>query len=182
MLAAVKPARFIRGYASEAQASDRIRLNFVVPHQASAGQRAATATRPYLSFAHSLLKSLPQAIYKNASVQQVNIDATSGSMGVLANHVPSIEQLKPGIVEVLENANTVKKYFVSGGFATINPDSSLNINAVEAFPLEEFSAEAVKAGLAEAQKAAASNASEEEKAAAKVEVEVYEALQAALSK
>jgi len=32
-------------------------------------------------------------------------------------------------------------FIVSGGFATMNPDSTLNINAVEAFPVEEFSAE-----------------------------------------
>jgi F-type H+-transporting ATPase subunit delta len=70
---------------------------------------------------------------------------------------------------------------VSGGFATINPDSTLNINAVEAFELDQFSPEAVKAGLAQAQKLAASG-SEEEKAAAKVEIEVYEALTTALAK
>ena len=63
----------------------------------------------------------------------------------------------------------------------MNPDSSLNINAIEAFPVEEFSAEAVRTGLAEAQRLANSSATEEEKVAAKVEVEVYEALQVALN-
>ncbi|KAG2179892.1 hypothetical protein INT43_003678 [Umbelopsis isabellina] len=156
--AAVKPMRMARFYASEAPAaavSDKLRLNFAVPHQ---------------------------AIYKNTEVQQVNLAATSGDMGVLANHVPTIEQLKPGVIEVLENASTTKKYFVSGGFATVNPDSSLNINAVEAFELSQFSPEAVKAGLAEAQRTASGSGSEEEKAAARVEVEVYEALTAALAK
>lgn len=71
---------------------------------------------------------------------------------------------------------------VSGGFATINPDSSLNINAVEASPLEDFSLERVQSSLAEAQRAAAGTGSEAEKAAAKVQVDVYEALQHALSK
>lgn len=52
-----------------------------------------------------------QAIYKNIEVQQVNLAATSGDMGVLAQHVPTIEQLKPGVIEVLENASTTKKYF-----------------------------------------------------------------------
>ena len=32
-------------------------------------------------------------------------------MGVLANHVPSIEQLKPGLVEVLEESGASKKFF-----------------------------------------------------------------------
>jgi F-type H+-transporting ATPase subunit delta len=31
-------------------------------------------------------------------------------MGVLANHVPSIEQLKPGLVEIVEDSGS-KQYF-----------------------------------------------------------------------
>ncbi|KAF9308100.1 delta subunit of the central stalk of mitochondrial F1F0 ATP synthase, atp16 [Podila horticola] len=148
---AVRPA-LARVYATEA-ASVGLRLTFAVPHQ---------------------------TIYKNVTVTQVNIAAVSGDMGILASHVPSIEQLRPGVVEVLE-ASGSKRFFVSGGFATMNPDSSLNINAIEAFPIEEFSAEAVRAGLAEAHRLASSGATEEDKIAAKVEVEVFEALQTALN-
>lgn len=42
---------------------------------------------------------------------QVNIAAESGEMGVLANHVPSIEQLKPGLVEVIEESGGSKQFF-----------------------------------------------------------------------
>ncbi|KAI8985890.1 F1 complex, delta/epsilon subunit of ATPase [Pilobolus umbonatus] len=152
--AAIKPTRLARFYASEA-ATDSLRLTFVAPHK---------------------------AIYKATDVQQVNLAATSGDMGILANHVPTIEQLNPGVVEVIESAELTKKFFVSGGFATINPDNSLNINAVEAVPLDEISLERVQTGLAEAQRLAASATTEEAKAAAKIEVEVYEALQSALTK
>ena len=41
----------------------------------------------------------------------MNIASTAGDMGILANHVPSIEQLKPGVIEILENSTTMKKYF-----------------------------------------------------------------------
>ncbi|KAL1921876.1 uncharacterized protein VTP21DRAFT_10518 [Calcarisporiella thermophila] len=154
--ATLRPAQYARRYATEAPASGKLRLNFVLPHE---------------------------TIFKNTEVQQVNIAATTGDMGVLANHVPSIEQLAPGVVEVIENIQGgSKKYFVSGGFAVINPDSTLNINAVEAFSLEDFSLEAVKSNLSEAQRLASAATTEEERAAAKVEVEVFEALQAALSK
>jgi len=37
--------------------------------------------------------------------------ATSGDMGILANHVPTIEQLNPGVVEVVETAELTKKFF-----------------------------------------------------------------------
>lgn len=32
-------------------------------------------------------------------------------MGVLASHVPSIEQLKPGLVEIIEEAGGSKQFF-----------------------------------------------------------------------
>lgn len=91
----------------------------------------------------------------------MNVPAESGEMGVLANHVPSIEQLKPGLIEVIEESGGSKQFFrtciclrllgpapidgygfpVSGGFAIVQPGSQLSINAVEGFPLEEFSSE-----------------------------------------
>jgi F0F1-type ATP synthase epsilon subunit len=46
----------------------------------------------------------------NPSVQ-VNIPAESGEMGILAQHVPSIEQLKPGLVEIIEEAGGSKQFF-----------------------------------------------------------------------
>ncbi|EPE07271.1 atp synthase delta mitochondrial [Ophiostoma piceae UAMH 11346] len=125
--------------------------------------------------------SLPhQSLYKSQDVVQVNIPAESGDMGVLANHVPSIEQLKPGLVEVIEESGSSKQFFLSGGFATVQPNSVLSINAVEAYPLEDFSAEAVKAQLAEAQKIANGSGSEQDIAEAKIEVEVLESIQAVL--
>lgn len=61
---------------------------------------------------------------------------------------------------------------VSGGFATVQPNSELSINAVEGFPLEEFSIDNVRSQLAEAQKIAGGSGSEQDIAEAKIEVEV----------
>ena len=96
-------------------------------------------------------------------------------MGVLANHIPSIEQLKPGLVEVIEEQGS-KQYFLSGGFAVVQPDNVLSINAVEGFPLEDFSADAVRSQVAEAQKIASGSGSEQDIAEAKIELEVSCAL------
>lgn len=60
---------------------------------------------------------------------------------------------------------------VSGGFAVVQPNSALSINAVEAYPLEDFSADAVRAQLAEAQKVANGSGSEQDIAEAKIELE-----------
>lgn len=61
---------------------------------------------------------------------------------------------------------------VSGGFAVVQPNSALSINAVEAYPLEDFSAEAVRAQISEAQKVASGSGSEQDIAEAKIELEV----------
>ncbi|PQE13215.1 ATP synthase subunit delta mitochondrial protein [Rutstroemia sp. NJR-2017a BBW] len=121
-----------------------------------------------------------KSIYKSQDVVQVNIPAESGEMGILANHVPSIEQLKPGLVEIIEESGGSKQFFLSGGFAVVQPNSSLSINAVEGFPLEDFSAEAVRSQIAEAQKIIGGSGSEQDIAEAKIELEVLESLQAVL--
>ncbi|GAB7345405.1 hypothetical protein MBLNU457_3744t1 [Dothideomycetes sp. NU457] len=148
---AFTPAIARRGYADVA--SDKIRLSLALPHR---------------------------AVYKSQDVVQVNIPAESGEMGVLANHVPSIEQLKPGLVEVIEEAGGSKQFFLSGGFAVVQPGSKMSINAVEGFPLEDFSAEAVRNQIAEAQKIAGGSGSEQDIAEAKIELEVLESLQSSM--
>lgn len=82
----------------------------------------------------------------------------------------------------------------------MHPNNKLTINAIEAAPLEDFSLEvtcmarcaqahmkltmiplqAVRANLQEAQKVLGGNGSEEDKAEARVEADVYESLQHAL--
>ena len=54
------------------------------------------------------------------------------------------------------------------------------MNAIEAFKLDQFSPEAIRQGLSEAQRVASSG-SAEEKAEAEIQVEVFTALQAAIS-
>ena len=59
----------------------------------------------------SELTTSQQSVYKSQDVVQVNIPAESGEMGVLANHVASIEQLKPGLIEVIEESGGSKQFF-----------------------------------------------------------------------
>ncbi|KAF5370897.1 hypothetical protein D9758_001830 [Tetrapyrgos nigripes] len=139
-----------RGYA---EVSDKIKLSMALPHQ---------------------------SIFNSTDVVQVNVSAATGDMGILANHVPSIEPLRPGVVEVIESSGS-KKWFVSGGFATVHPNNKLTINVVEAAPLEDFSPEAVRNNLQEALRVANGNGSEEVKLEARIEADVYESLQHALA-
>ncbi|KAI5810085.1 F1 complex, delta/epsilon subunit of ATPase [Peziza echinospora] len=145
--------RSVRTYADAAGAGDKIRLTLTLPHQ---------------------------SVYKASDAVQVNIPAESGDMGILAHHVPSIEQLRPGLIEVIEESGANKQFFISGGFAVVQPNSELSINAVEAYTVDNFSPEAIRANLAEAHKIANGSGSENDITEAKIEIEVLEALQAAV--
>lgn len=124
--------------------------------------------------------SLPhETLFNGEEVTQVNLPAKSGTIGVLANHVPTVEQLTPGVVEIVGTSNDTKKYFVSGGFAAVQPDSTLCVTAVEAFPLDSFSQENVRSLLAEAEKNSKSSDARVAGTAA-VQIDVLEKLQAVL--
>lgn len=49
--------------------------------------------------------------YANATIQQVDVPATNQSFGILANHVPTIAVLQPGVVIVTEENGEKKKFF-----------------------------------------------------------------------
>ncbi len=52
-----------------------------------------------------------KAYYAESSVAQVNIPSASGDFGVLPNHVPALNVLKPGVVTVFETPETKKDFF-----------------------------------------------------------------------
>ena len=171
--------RLARGMAEEAAAATGMTLNFTVP---------------------------ASAIYENVPAEMVLVPSVDGVFGILHNHVPTIAELKPGVVSITETEGaTPKEYFVSGGFASSAPRTSrpppslprgsppprpravdansvLNISALEAVPVEDLDADAVKVGLAQYTDAAASAKDDVEKAEAEIGVEVYSAMSFAITK
>ncbi len=57
------------------------------------------------------------AIFTKKEVDMVIIPGAGGVFGVLPGHVPTISELKPGVLEVTVSPGEVSKYFVSSGFA-----------------------------------------------------------------
>ena len=59
------------------------------------------------------------SLYESAAVEMVILPGGDGQFGVMPSHVPTITELKPGVVSVQEEAGgPLIKYFVSGGFAS----------------------------------------------------------------
>lgn len=128
---------------------------------------------------------LPHAVLGSSQkVDLVLLPATTGDFGVMPGHVPTVAQLRPGVVTIHKELDKeVDKYFVSSGFAFVHPDSTADICAVEAVKLEDLDPEAVRAGLAEYSAKLGSlqgKADDYEIAAAQIGVEVYSSMNAAL--
>ena len=54
---------------------------------------------------------------------QVIIPGIDGEYGVTVNHVPTVAQLKPGVLQILHEEGEAEKYFVAGGFALTHANS-----------------------------------------------------------
>ncbi|KAI8466982.1 MAG: ATP synthase [Monoraphidium minutum] len=120
----------------------------------------------------------PNGKVAEGKIDQAVLPGVEGYFGVKANHVPIIAQLKPGLVELHDGAD-VKKFFVSGGFAFVHPNSITDICAVEAAPLDQFDAAAVKVALQHAQ-AGGGGGDDFDAAVNRAATEVFSALDAAL--
>ena len=70
-----------RTYATEAAVStDALKLSLALPHQ---------------------------TLYNDSEVQQVNLPSVNGDLGILANHIPIVEQLRPGLLEIISKTETL---------------------------------------------------------------------------
>ncbi|KAJ8039912.1 ATP synthase subunit delta, mitochondrial [Holothuria leucospilota] len=79
--------------------------------------------------------------YNQSSVKQVDVPSTTGTFGILAQHVPLLAALKPGVITVTEDDGTINKYFASSGTVTVNADSSVQVLAEVAVPLDQLDPE-----------------------------------------
>ncbi len=82
----------------------------------------------------------PSRLVFSGEVEQVDVPGAEGDFGVLPGHAPFISMLRPGILTV-RNGSDVRRYFVRGGFAEVNPDG-LTVLAETAVPVEEVPADA----------------------------------------
>merc|ERR1712109_422947 len=155
------------------------RFPSLVRHCTKAAAISQQQTRNYGDMAFTFA-STDQVFYNGASVKQVDVPSFSGSFGILPDHVPLLAVLKPGVMTVYEEDSSEKRFFVSSGSVTINDDSSVQILAEEAVPVEQLDAQAIREGAAKAVSDMSAAGSEQAKAEAEIALECYEALQKAV--
>ena len=86
--ATISTRRYAAAAAAKTSGAEELRLTLASPDQVCSNQ---------FQF---LISS--QAIYNASVVKQVDVPTLAGVVGVLANHVPTIGVLKPGVVQVTE--------------------------------------------------------------------------------
>ncbi|XP_061593017.1 ATP synthase subunit delta, mitochondrial [Cololabis saira] len=152
-------------------------------------RRAVPALRQTRSYAEAAsggaqmsftFASPTQVFFKEASVKQVDVPTLTGAFGILPAHVPTLQVLRPGIVTVLNDDGSAAKYFVSSGSITVNADSSVQLLAEEAVPLDQLDAAAAKANLEKAQSEMARASDEAARAEVQICIEANEAIVKAL--
>ncbi|XP_018415020.1 PREDICTED: ATP synthase subunit delta, mitochondrial [Nanorana parkeri] len=145
-------------------------------HVRSYAEAASTGTSA-MSFTFA---SPSQVFYNGANVKQVDVPTTTGMFGILSNHVPTLQVLRPGLVTVIGEDGTAIKYFVSSGSVTVNADSSVQLLAEEAVKLDMLDPNTARSNLEKAQAAWQSAADEVAKAEAQINVEACDAIVKAL--
>lgn len=64
--------------------------------------------------------SAEQSIF-NGQVKSIQATGVEGEIGILANHVPLLTAIKPGIVKLTLENNEEQVIYVSGGFLEVQP-------------------------------------------------------------
>ena len=87
----------------------------------------------------------PESLIFNDQVGMIIVPGKDGDLGVLPGHSKVMSSLRPGRVMVYgEGKNLLKSFFVSGGFAEINPEKCIvlaesvdEINTLEKLAIEK---------------------------------------------
>ncbi|XP_027025397.1 ATP synthase subunit delta, mitochondrial [Tachysurus fulvidraco] len=137
----------------------------------------AAAGAPQMSFTFA---SPNEVFFNGASVRQVDVPTMTGAFGILPAHVPTLQVLRPGVVTIFGDDGASSKYFVSSGSVTVNADSSVQLLAEEAVPLDRLDLSAAKANLEKAQSELGSASDEVSRAEAQISIEANEAIVKAL--
>ncbi|KAH7549720.1 hypothetical protein JRO89_XS13G0072500 [Xanthoceras sorbifolium] len=158
----------------------KLTVNFVLPYASELSTTEVSFSFIVLLLFFFMAFRIWVFLEFNVNVDMVIIPATTGQMGVLPGHVPTIAELKPGVLSVHEG-NDVKKYFLSSGFAFIHANSVADIIAVEAVPVDRIDSSLVQKGLAEFTQKLSSATTDLEKAEAQIGVDIHSALNFALT-
>lgn len=120
----------------------------------------------------------PEKLLISAQVDMVVVPGTEGDFGVLSGHAPVVSNLRPGVIDVSDDAASAR-IFVRGGFAEVTP-AGLTILAEDALNLGELDAAELEQQIQNATEDVADAADDITRAAAQVVLENLQEIRATL--
>ena len=121
----------------------------------------------------------PEELLLSQEVQQVLVPGTEGNFTVLAGHAPVISTLRPGVLDMLDEAGREERIYVRGGVAEVNPNG-LTVLAEDAVPLAELSPEMLAQQIKNAEEDVADDGDDEKRRRAQEALDHLRDLQVAL--
>nr|CCC91185.1 putative ATP synthase, epsilon chain [Trypanosoma congolense IL3000] len=119
-------------------------------------------------------------LMREEAVKCITVTGANGDYGIYPGHAYKIVQLTPAPLTVEYADGTIKKFFVSGGFAHINNEGSCDVNTVECIPLDDLDPAMAERELSAQQAALGSAKDDKAKSVVEIRVTVLEAVIAAL--
>jgi F-type H+-transporting ATPase subunit delta len=121
-------------------------------------------------------------ILRNEKVDQVIFETeTEGTVSILPNHETAWFKVKPGLLTLVYNEDRTEKYFTAGGTAHVFYYGPMQINAIEAYRLDELDLNLVRREV-EQNKELLKSRNERTRGQAQIALELYEPLLEQLEK
>jgi F-type H+-transporting ATPase subunit epsilon len=121
----------------------------------------------------------PEELLLSQDVRQVLVPGTEGNFTVLPGHAPVLSTLRPGVLDVLDEAGREERIYVRGGIAEVNPNG-LTVLAENAVPLAELSSEMLAQQIRNAEEDVADAGDDEKRRRAQEALDHLRDLQGAL--
>lgn len=106
----------------------------------------------------------PERILLRGTANMVVLPATTGSIGILANHAPTVLTLAKGIIDVYNDNEINQRLFVGGGFANITETSCI-VMADDAIAVEDINQDEIAQYIRDVEASIEKSVIEEEKLA-----------------
>lgn len=85
----------------------------------------------------------PEKLLLAEDVSMVVMPGTEGQFGVLADHIPLVSTLEPGVIDVYQDGKVDHRIFVAGGFVEVDGERCV-VLAEDAAPLEKLNADEIR--------------------------------------
>merc|ERR1719461_180640 len=127
----------------------------------------------------TLSVSSPEKLFlEDVQARLVTVPGSGGAFGICPGHIPVLCELQPGILSVyFEPGTTAGKqdhFFVSGGFALVHPNSTMEVAGVDICRLDDLDTNLVNNNLTEARQKAAQAKTDKDQVEANIEVSILE--------